>query len=311
MALTLLEMSKVALGRNEIVKSAIMEYFANGSQLLSTIPFETIAGSAVTFNREKVLPSVQFRSVNEAFTESTGKVEKITESLAIAGGEIDVDTFLVATGGPGQRDVQEQLKAKSISLNITKNLLKGDVTGDPESFDGFQRRCLSGENLIQNHATLAVGLSLAKLDELIDTVENPTHLVMNKTMKRRLAEAARDTAVGGYITYQQQELGMPVMYYGSIPIITVDKDETNTDILPFTETDPAAGSTGSSIYCCSFTDDGVVGLQGPGGMDVRDLGEIDSAPVYRTRVEWFIGLAVYRARALARLWGFTTAAVTV
>ena len=194
-------------------------------------------------------------------------------------------------------------------MNITKNLVKGDVTADPEAFDGFQRRCLSGDNLVPNHATVAQGMFLTALDEAIDNVENPTHLLMNKTMKRRFSEAARDTAVGGYITFEPTELGMPIMRYSGLPIITVDKDETNADVMPFTETDNAGGSTGSSIYVLSLTDDGVVGLQGSGGMDVRDLGEIDTQPVYRTRVEWYIGLAVFRARAITRLWGFTTASI--
>jgi len=309
MALTLIEMSKVALGRDEVIKSSIMEYFASGSELLSVLPFETIVGNAISFNRELTLPNVGFRSVNEAFLESTGEVQKVTESLAISGGDIDVDRFLVETGGPGQRDVQEQLKAKAIALNITKNLIKGDAAADPEAFDGFQRRCLSGDNLVPNHATVAQGMFLTSLDEAIDNVEMPTHLLMNKTMKRRFAEAARDTAVGGYITYDPNELGMPIMRYAGLPIITVDKDETNTGIMLFNEADNAGGAVGSSIYVLSLTDDGVVGLQGGGGMDVRDMGEIDTAPVYRTRVEWYIGMAIYRARAITRLWGFTNASI--
>jgi hypothetical protein len=45
-------------------------------------------------------------------------------------------------------------------------------------------------------------------------------------------------------------------------------------------------------------------------MDVRDLGEVDDKPVYRTRVDWLIGLAVMHGRAIARVWGITNAAVT-
>jgi len=310
MALTLLEMSKIAAGRDEVVKSAIMEYFANGSELLSAIPWETIQGNAVTFNRESTLPTVAFRGVNEAYTASEGKTEKITESLAIAGGDIDVDKFLVDTGGPGQRDVQEQLKAKSMALSIVKNLIKGDVTSTPKGIDGFQRRCLASDNLVQNAASTAVGLSLAKLDEAIDNVDNPTHIIMNKATKRRFSAAARSTSVGGYITYDVDTMGAQVMRYAGLPILAIDKDETNTAILPFTETDPASGSIGCSLYVVSFTSDGVVGLQGPGGMDVRDLGEISTQPVFRTRVEWYIGLAVYRVKSLCRLWGFTDVAIT-
>ena len=40
------------------------------------------------------------------------------------------------------------------------------------------------------------------------------------------------------------------------------------------------------------TEDGVTGIQN-GGMDVRDLGELQTAPVWRTRVEWFTGIAAF------------------
>jgi len=36
---------------------------------------------------------------------------------------------------------------------------------------------------------------------------------------------------------------------------------------------------------------------------VRDLGEIDEKPVFRTRIEWYCGMAVFHPRAAARLKG--------
>jgi hypothetical protein len=40
------------------------------------------------------------------------------------------------------------------------------------------------------------------------------------------------------------------------------------------------------------------------------MGEIDTKPVYRTRIEWYITLAILRARAAARLYSITDAAIT-
>jgi hypothetical protein len=44
-------------------------------------------------------------------------------------------------------------------------------------------------------------------------------------------------------------------------------------------------------------------------MDVRDLGELQASPFFRTRVEWFAGIACWHGRAAARLWGIKNAAV--
>lgn len=311
MALTLVESAKIALGRDEDLKATIMELYAQQSDIVQFLKFDNISGNALTFNREKELPNAGFRGVNEGYTEGTGKVDKVTESLVIAGGDLDVDKFLVDTGGPDQRAVQEQLKVKALSLSLAKTIIKGDTESEAKEFDGLQVRA-TGDQLVDAGATSGGdALSLAKLDELIDATEDPTHLIMNKTLRRRLTAAARNSSVGGFITFTQDSFGRTQTKYNDLPILIADKDNTYSDILPFTEANPGGGSAASSsVYCVSMTDDGVVGLQN-GSMDVRDLGEIDEKPVYRTRVEWYITLAVLRARAFARLRGIKDAAVTV
>jgi len=57
-------------------------------------------------------------------------------------------------------------------------------------------------------------------------------------------------------------------------------------------------------------EDSLTGLQN-GTIDTRDLGELQTAPVYRTRVEWYNGIAILNGRAVARLGGISNAAVAV
>jgi len=311
MALTLIEAAKLALGRDEALKATVMELFAKNSDILQYMPFEDIQGNALKFNREKMLPGVAFRGVNEGYSESTGELEPVVESLAIAGGDLDVDVFLVKTAGANQRSTQEQMKIKALSLSLTKAIIKGDVTNDPKSFDGLQVRC-TGDQLIHASATtLSTALTLAKLDEAIDAVEDPTHLLMNKTMRRLLSAAARSQNVGGYITYALDAFGRRVTQYNDLPILIADKDEDNTDIMAFDELGPNASTkaTSTSIYCVSFAENGVLGLQSS-EMDVRDLGEQQSKPVFRTRVEWYVTLGVIRPRSVARLKGIKEGSVT-
>jgi hypothetical protein len=311
MALTLIEAAKIALGKDEALKATVMELFAKNSDILQYMPFENIQGNALKFNREKMLPGVAFRGVNEGYAESTGEVEPVTESLAIAGGDLDVDVFLVKTGGINQRTTQETMKIKALSLSLTKAMIKGDVSSDPKSFDGLQVRCTGDQLVGATATTAAAALSLTKLDEVIDAVEDATHLIMNKTMRRRLSAAARVSTVGGYITYDLDAFGRRVTKYNDLPILIVDKDEDNSDIMAFNELGPSTSTkaTSTSIYCVSFADNGVMGLQSS-EMDVRDLGEQQSTPVYRTRVEWYITLGMLRPRSAARLNGIRDMAVT-
>lgn len=311
MALTLIESAKQAMGRDEVLKATVMELFAKNSDILQFMPFEDIQGNALKFNREKMLPGVAFRGVNEGYTESTGETEAVLESLAIAGGDLDVDIFLIKTAGEGQRAVQEQMKIKALSLNLTKTFVKGSVLSDAKSFDGLQVRC-TGDQLIQAGTSSSSSvLTLVKLDELIDAVEDATHLLMNKTCRRRLSAAARSSTVGGYITYELDAFGRRVTKYNDLPIMIADKDEDNQDILPYGEagTGSMTGAEYTSVYCVSFAENGVEGLQSA-PMDVRDLGEQMDKPVMRTRVEWYVTMGILRPKAAARLYHIVAGAIT-
>lgn len=307
MALTLLEAAKLNTG--DVYKQGVIEMFASMSDVLVALPFEGIQGNAMKYNREETLPGIGFRGVNEGFNESTGVLNPMVESLFIAGGDLDVDRFIVQTQGEGQRIIHEQMKLKQLADTWTTKFIKGDSATDPREFDGLQVR-LGGNQLIAAGSTAnGTALSLAKLDELIDAVDQPTHLIMSKAMKRRLSAAARNSSVAGYVTYSVDELGRRVMRYNDIPILVAYSNNGGTEILPFTEAATSGTATATSIYCVGFGEGKLTGIQN-GGIDVRDLGELEAKPVYRTRVEWYAGIAMYHGRAAARLWSIADAAIT-
>jgi hypothetical protein len=307
MALTLVEAAKLESG--DVLKSAIIELYAGSSDILMNLPFESIQGNALTYNREESLPGIGFRGVNEAYTPSTGILNPLTESLVIAGGDLDVDKFIIDTMGANQRSVHEQMKLRALSLAWTRKFIKGDTASDPREFDGLQTRVTGNQLIAAGTTANGTALSLAKLDEAIDQTLDATHLIMNKAMGRRLTTAARTTTVGGYITYDVDAFGRRVMKYNDLPILYVDLDHTQTAILPFTEAATSGTATATSIYVVSMGENGVMGLQN-GGISVRDLGELQTAPVYRTRVEWYNGFGCFNGRAATRLYSIADAAVT-
>jgi hypothetical protein len=88
--------------------------------------------------------------------------------------------------------------------------------------------------------------------------------------------------------------------YNDLPILVAYGTNGGDDILPYNEAASSGTATATSIYCVSMGDGRLTGIQN-GDMDVRDMGELQTAPVYRTRVEWYSGLALYHSRAAARL----------
>lgn len=307
-ALTLLEASKAAAEAGDTHKAGVIATFAEKSDLLAAVPFTDIAGNALTFTQEGTLPTTAFRAINSGYTPNNGTLAPQTESLFAAGGELDVDVFIVKTQGPTARSKHEAMKIKALAVGITTQIISGANATDPTGFDGFQTRC-TGAQLTANGATSGGDvLSLTKLDTAIDTVDAPTHLLMSRLMRLQFAAAYRSSTFPN-IYMEADETGKQRMSYAGLPILVGYPTNSNTKILPFTEANPGGGSAvGSSIYTLNLSEEGVCGIQN-GGMDVRDLGELQSAPVYRTRVEWYPGLTFQTPYCANRLYGIKAGAI--
>jgi len=306
-ALTLLEAAKL---RNlDTFRQGVIETIGTHGNLIGQIPFMSIPGASYTFNREGKLPTAAFRGVNESHQSTVGALAPETETLRMFGGNIDVDRFLVETGGEDQRDMQEEMQLKALALEWTAKFFKGDSDDDPREFDGLQKR-LTGDQVIAAGSTSGGdALSLDKLDEAIDRTDSPTHIFMNRTMIRRLSSASRNTSVGGFITYDQDEFGNRVSMYNGLPLVAIDEDASRNQILGFDEAAPAGGTAQcTSIYVASVGDGQLMGIQN-GIMDVTDLGLLDDGSKYRTTVDWYNSFVLMGDHSATRLRGVTNAAV--
>jgi len=301
MALTLLEAAKLVSGN--VQRAGIIELFARNSDILAALPFEDIPGGALSYNQEGALPGVAFRGVNEAYTEGVGVINPVTEVLTIAGGDLDVDRSLIKTRGAGVRAVHEAMKVKALAQTWHNKFIKGDSSSAPKEFDGLQSR-LTGTQLVTQSAG---AMSLATLDSAIDRVDEPTHLIMSKAMKRKFAVAQRATSIGGYVTFDQDQFGKQVTSYNGLPILVADSSaiaSANQPLGGFGE-----GSSTESVYVVAFREGMLTGIQN-GTIEVMDLGQQDSKPVMRTRIEWLSGMALMHPRAACRYSMITDIAIT-
>ena len=146
MALTLVEAAKLALAGGEVLRSSVVEMYAQSSDVLRVLPFESIQGNAYRYSQEQSLPGVGFRGLNEGYSEAAGVINPLVEPLVIAGGDLDVDKFILDTQGAGVRATHEAMKVKALAHRFTKTFLKGDTQTDNEEFDGLQVR-LTGNQL--------------------------------------------------------------------------------------------------------------------------------------------------------------------
>ncbi|MTV50083.1 phage major capsid protein [Heliobacillus mobilis] len=295
MALTMTEAAKLS---TDVLQKGVINTFARSSPILELLPFMEISGNSYKYNQEQTLPGIAFRSVNEGYVESAGVVNQLSEGLYILGGDVDIDKFLVQTRGNVNdiRSIHTDMKAKALALEFTRAFIKGDAA-QPGQFDGLQKR-LTNKQVIDGKDEV---LDLPKLDELIDAVEGePDVIFCSKTMRRELKLVLQNSK--HYIESGEDSFGRPVATYAGIPIRIIETDGAGQEILGFTELDKA-GTTNdtASIYAIKFGAEQYVSGLRNGGVSVRDLGEIDSKPVFRTRIEFYCGMAVFHPRAAARL----------
>ena len=290
MALTLLEAQKHASTPAEL---AVVTELAAGP-LLSTLPFRNIEGNGLFWKREESLPNVGFRNYNGSLAESYGEVSQQSESLKLFGGDIRVDKAIVELEGAEAKAYQIQARVRAMRLAWEALFINGDSNQSPAEFDGLAARITSGSS--QYFTNGAGALSLNKLDEAIDAVDaqgGSKYIVMSKSGRRALSRLARTNT---QIDIVRSEFGYQQLVYAGLPVLEVDRDNTNTAIL---DSDP----TDQDLYVVSFGPEGLTGIQN-GGVSVRELGEDHSQPQLVTRVEWYCGLALINGRAAARVSGF-------
>lgn len=314
-------LAQAALLSNNQLERGVLETFVLESPLLDRLEFEDIEGNAYAYNSEATLPGVEFRAVNSSYTESTGTVVQATEVLVILGGDADVDTYIERTRGNlnDQRATQIALKSKAIAHKFQDAFINGDTAVDANSFDGLKKR-LTGAQVIDTAANgvPVIGASDADrqtffdwLDALVAQVDGGVDaLYMNKAIRQKVMSAGRRLGGTDWIMVNFFEDAAPkrIPTYNGIPMLDIGTKADGTNIIPVTETQGASADS-SSIYAVNFGEAlgelGVVGLTN-GGVDVRDLGEQDAKPVYRTRIEFFTGLGVF-GKAAARLRGVRNA----
>lgn len=313
MAMTLVEAAKLS---DTTLKRGVIETFVQFNPILDRIPFMTIEGNAYSYNKEATLPGVAFRSVNEAYTESTGTVVQASESLVILGGDADVDRFIVQTRGNlnDQRAVQTGMKVKAASYYFSDQFFNGDVAVTPKGFDGLKKR-LTGAQVI-DFGTNGAGINVDDagrhaffdaLDSLVAAVPGLTAengaLYTNSNVISKTRSAGR--RIGGVEMVRSDLTGKREITWNGIPLLDAGVTAAGVNVIPQNEVQ-GSSSDATSVYAVKFGEDegdqAVTGLTN-GGVQVYDLGELQEKPAYRTRIEFYTGLASFGGKAAARLRG--------
>jgi hypothetical protein len=299
----------------------IIELFPEAVDFYGILPFKPAPGGAYRYHREGALPNnIGFRGINEEPQEGHAVFNDLVETCFPIAGNIDVDRVLLNRYGP-ERRAREQIMAIKRKMKVwADTFIKGDSQSSPTEFTGLQNRLqiVGGDVSASNYDSRVVAnsvaagggaLSLQKLDLAIHHTENPTAIIMPRKIKSRFPAAQRDTQIGGFITFDKDEMGRPVTRYGELPVYTGYGITPFGEFLPFDEVPYGGGvANTASIYIVSFTDGGVCGIETL-PMEVTDIGLTETGVWHRTNVEHDNGLVVEGAYAATRMTSITDAPI--
>jgi len=222
------------------------------------------------------------------------------------GGDADVDNFLKSTRSNIQ-DLEAaviELKAKALRDKFEETFIYGNAAVNAKQFDGVKKLINTGSAGAQVIAMGAAGdtLTLDKLDELIDAVKGgkPDMLLMSRRSRRKINALVR--AAGGMTETDRDQWGNFVQLWDSV-IIGVNDWILDTHLVAGGVETATTGGACSTIYAVQLGEGALCGLTSPGHLQVEPVGPLEDKDASRTRVKWYVSLALFSSIKAAALIG--------
>ena len=138
-------------------------------------------------------------------------------------------------------------------------------------------------------------LTLNTMDKFIDLVRGgkPDLLLMSRRSRRKIVALAR--AAGTNLLIGEGKLGEVVEYYNGIPVAISDWVKDNYVV--------GTSSDCSAIFAFQMGEGAVCGLSSPEMIQVERLGSLETKDASRTRVKWYVSLALFSVVKAAMLTG--------
>lgn len=307
----LLSVEAAKLSNNHLI-SGVIDEIIDRDDLFSILPFRQTNGKAYVYNRENTMGTADWLDPNDSVNESAATFTEVVAKLRILAGDVDIDKFIMATMGDTNDQVAIQIakKAKAVARMFHQTLATGDSSVNPKQFDGLPVLATAAQAYAATvggkqeviAGTNGNALTLSMLDELCDAVPNGADvIVMRRGTIRAFRSLLRATYGTDAVMQQLENFGRPMLTHNGIPVIM-------NEFLSGAETQGTSTSNTASVYALRMNEqDGLFGLYGGdnAGLDVENIGTVQSRDAVRYRVKWYAGCAIGSTRSIARLRGVT------
>ena len=329
------------LGNAAEIRAGIAKTILTTSPWLQELPFVEINNNVSRYKMETTAAGADTYEVGGTWVESTPKWEYRDAPLAILGGDADDDNFgKLAAAGEDTMGAIVELKSKAIAqwfeaLAILGRTSAVSTYSADKNFKGLLRLLCEAESssttdldgslfsalgtgnndqVIQAASGASGVITLDMVDVLVDLVSpKPTHLIMTKQIRRKIASLAR--AAGNNLEHDKNQLGFVVSKYGEQTILIDDSTPVNfpdpstlvsapASYTPSTAV--AAGNDTSPVFAVRFGEDGLVGINGEGMIQIERFDKLETKDAKRVRVKFYAGMRLTNKLAAAVLMSATS-----
>jgi len=311
MALTLTEGNKYSITSLE---AQIIDRLTKDSLVLQKLPFREILGNSLTYDTIVTRSGADFYSVGDTWSEDTPTSTQDTVTLKILGGDADVDEFIVQTRS-NILDVKAEAlmdKAKAVQEKYLDTFYYGSTSGNAKSFKGLHGFMTSTTyNTVHASSSAGSDLSIKKVREAMDLISGfqPDVILMSKTLRRHMATYL--DSVGSAFPTDRGQYGKTIEYFNGVQI-AVDDHIVNTETTSTAGVySSQTGSDTTSIFVVTFDPQGACGVQKSPGIQVKDLGDLETKDATRTRIKWYCGLMYQNLKSCAKVDGIHAAGTVV
>lgn len=307
-SVTLAESAKLA--QNDLV-AGVIENIITVNRMFDMLPFDSLEGNALAYNRENVLGDVIMAGVGTTFSgagagKAAATFTTVTTTLTTIMGDAEVNGLIQATrsgDGNDQTSVQIASKAKTAGRKYQDLLING--TGAANEFTGLLTLCDASQKVDTgaNGGSLSFEFMDALLDLVLDKDGQVDWITLHARTLRQYKALLR--SVGGASINEVVTLpsGAEVPAYSGVPMF-------RNDYIPINQT-KGAGSNQSTMLAGTFDDGsrehGIAGLTAANmsGINIVDVGESEDKDEHIYRVKWYCGLALFSLKGLALADGLT------
>jgi len=302
MALTLTEGNKYS---TTTLKGYVIDRLGKEDPIVEVLPFEELLGNSLTYNTVTTRSGATFYSVGDTWVESTPSLTQATVTLKILGGDADIDNLLLRTRS-NVIDLKGTIvddKIKAVREKFLDTFYYGDSSSNSKEFDGLHKLMTSTTyNTVHAGTSTGTALSMTKLQQAIDLITGwkPTHLVMSKTM-RRYINVYLDS-IGDKFTETRDNYGRMIEWFRGLRIVTSDHI-VNTETASSGAYSAKTGGGNTTIFILTFAPKACCGVQASEGVEVEDLGNLETKDARRFRIKWYCGLKLEDLRSCAKVDG--------